>query len=179
MEAIDIDASVTAEATHDRVTFRLSSERSDTVAVRLEQPIVSGVATSQVAIDADYETAPWSRTEDSLVFTRGLDRGETVETGYAIGGVDASTLREMLRELTFEVRDSNGVKLGFLDGSELRVDGRRLGPGNGPEESDLPASISDYVLQDVGEIDPSEFEWTPVDESDTSGGLLSRLVPFL
>jgi len=182
MDAIEVDATVTAEATHDRVTFRLASDQSDAVAVRLEQPLVAGLESSQVAIDAEYETEPWSASGDSIEFIRRLDPGETVETGYAIGGVGTGTVREMLRAVTIEVRDLDGIELGILEGTDLPVDGRRIGAGDPadlPGKTDLPASVSDYVLQDVDEVDSSEFEWTPVDDEDTSKGFLRRVLPFL
>ncbi len=182
METIDVDVNVTAGSTHDSVTFRLASDQEDGVAVRLEQQIPPGVAASQVGVDARHETEPWSTSGDSLVFVRRLDPGETVETGYTVGGVDTSTVRRMLRSVTVEVRDVDGAALERIDGSELRVDGESLEAGDdsgGPETAGLPASVSDYVLRDVEEIDSSEFEWATVDEGDTSGGLLSRLVPFL
>ena len=181
MDALDIDVRVTAERTHDRVTFRLANEHPDTVAVRLEQPVPPGVDQSQVAIDAEYETEPWSDSGDPLEFIRKIDPGETVETGYTVSGAETSTVEGMIRETCVEARDLDGVQLGFLEGRELRVDGGGLGSGENSAKSgttDLPASVSDYVLQDVGEVDSAEFDWTPVEE-DSSGGLLRRLIPFL
>jgi len=182
MGAIDVDVTVTAESTHDRVTFRLASDQQDGVAVRLEQPIPSGVAPSQVAIDAAYDTEPWSASDESVVFIRRLDPGETVETGYAIGGVGTSTVREMLQSVTIEIRDLDGIELGVLGGSDLPVDGLGRESGDGSDDpltSDLPAPVSDYVLEDVGEVDSSEFEWTPVGDENTSKGFLRRVLPFL
>jgi len=182
MDALAVDVRVTAEQTHERVTFRLANEHPDTIAVRLEQPVPPGVDQSQVAIDAEYETGPWSDSEDPLEFIRKIDRGETVETGYTVSGAGAPTIEQMIRETCVEARDLDGVQLGFAEGSELRVDGRMPGPGvdsDGTETTDLPASVSDYVLQDVNEVDSTEFDWTPVDDEDSSGGLLSRFVPFL
>lgn len=182
MDTIDLDAEVTAESTRVRVTFRFANDHPEAVAVRLRQPITLGVAASQVAIDPEYDTGPWSASEDPLVFTRRLDRGATTETGYTIGGVDMLTVREILRAVTIEVWEVDGVELEVLEGSELRVDGQRLGTrdrsgrrGN----TDLPAPVSDYALKDVNEVESSEFEWSSVDDDDTSGGLLGRLLPFL
>lgn len=180
MDAIDVDVDLLAEPTHDRVRFRLANAHGEAVAVRLEQPIGPGVSESQVAIDAEYETEPWRTEGDSLVFIRKLDREETAETGYAIGGADTSTIRGLLRDVTVEVRDLEGIELGFLEGSDLRVGGRTLGTdgdADRPGKTDLPASVSDYVLRDVGDVQPSEFAWTPVEEK--SGGLLRRFIPFL
>lgn len=182
MDAIDVDVGVTTESTHVRVTFRLANDHPDMVALRLEQPIPPGIEQSEVAIDAEYETEPWSDSADPLEFIRKIDRGETVETGYAVGGVEVPTIERMIREASVEVRDLDGVKIGLLDGSELRADGPKQASGDGSENqgtSDLPASVSDYVLKDVGDVDAAEFEWTPVDDEDTSQGLLRRLVPFL
>jgi hypothetical protein len=181
MDAIDVGVNVTAESTHDRVRFRLVNDYPDTIAVRLEQPVPPAVDRSQVAIDAEYETEPWSDSGDAIEFIRKFDRGETVETGYVVGDVETPTVKRMLREVSVEVRDLDGVKLGFREGSELRVDGPWRS-GDGSDESgtsDLPASVSDYVMQDVGDVESAEFDWTPVDEEDESGGWLRRLVPFL
>ncbi len=181
MDAIDVDVDLLAESTQDLVRYRLANAHGEAVAVRIKQPILSGVSQSQVAIDAEYETGPWRTEGDSLVFIRKLEAGEAVETGYTLGGVDTSTILELLREVTIEVRNLEGVELGYLEGSELRVGGRKSGTdgqSDQPGRTDLPASVSDYVLQDVGEVDSAEFEWTPVDE-EPSGGLLGRLFSFL
>ncbi len=177
-DAIDVDVDVTATPTHERVTVRLQNANPEAVAVRLEQPYVPGVAPSQVAVDAAYDTGPWEDGE-SLVFIEKIPAEEAVETAYAVGSADTPTVRNLLRAVTIEVRDMDGTQLGFIEGPALRVDGAPLGrEGAGQRRAaDLPASVSDYVLQDVDDVAAEEFDWTPVEEE--SSGLLRRLIPFL
>ena len=178
-DTIEVEVDVTAAATHDRVTVRIRNGHPEAVAVRLEQPVVPGVTPSQVAVDAAYETDPWSDKGDALVFFEKIPGEGSVETAYAVGGADTSTVRDFLRAVTVEVRGMNGEQLTFIEGSNLRVNGTPLGnEGAGQRRaSDLPASISDYVLQDVGGVSAGEFDWRPVEAE--SRGLLRRLIPFL
>ncbi len=157
-DAIDTDVELLTEPLHDSVRFRFANTHGEPVAVRLEQPIRPGIA-----VHAEYNTEAWQSSENSLVFVRKLETDQTVETSYNIGGVDTSTILDLLQDVTVEVRDLDGADLGSLEGTDLDVRGQILGTdtrADDPGGTDLPGSILDYVLRDVGDVQPSEFAWT-------------------
>jgi len=97
VEAVDTVEGVTVKKSYEGAEFRfpsvvyeLSSNREESVGVRIEERVPPEIGVENVGFHTSYGREDWQIQGDRLVFTYDLDAGEDHETVYAVRATDSA-----------------------------------------------------------------------------------------
>lgn len=180
-ETIVEDAGVTVTKAFDRdgfpvpaVTFRVESDRSDPVAVRIVDAIPDDFGIEQIGFHPEYGSEHWTATGEGVVrFERTVDSGEAFTTVYGVKMGDDGQAAPFLGAPTLEV-DPDAIDESAIEDVVPKESSdvvRELAGGERESVPGLDEEPSQSTGDDVTADDSSETAGDTTDQADSIGAV--------